>query len=219
MTAVLFDMDGVLVDSEDYWVEREREDIFPEVVADGPIPPAEIAGMNYREMFDYLDEHYDVTVDRETFLELFDRTAREIYTEHAALLPGVKTLLDDLHAEGHLAAIVSSSPPDWIDLVVDRFDLDVFDAVISAETVERGKPAPDVYEYAAETLGVDPADCIAVEDSENGVEAAVRAGVTVIGYRTGADEDVDLSAADVVVETPDALRDEIRNRTALHRRS
>ncbi|HKL30163.1 MAG TPA: HAD hydrolase-like protein, partial [Natrialbaceae archaeon] len=63
------------------------------------------------------------------------------------------------------------------------------------------------------------ADCIAVEDSENGVEAAVRAGVTVIGYRTGADEDVDLSAADVVVETPDALRDEIRNRTALHRRS
>jgi HAD superfamily hydrolase (TIGR01509 family) len=205
-------MDGVLVDSEDYWVEREREDIFPTVVADGPIPPAEIAGMNYREMFEYLDDHYDVTVDRDTFLGMFDRTAREIYTEDAALLPGVKPLLSDLAADGHPTAIVSSSPPEWIDLVVDRFDLDAFDAVISAETVDRGKPAPDVYAYAAETLAVDPDDCIAVEDSEHGVEAAVRAGMTVIGYRSGADEDVDLSAADVVVETPDALRGAILDR-------
>lgn len=212
MTAVLFDMDGVLVDSEDYWVEREREEIFPDVVADGPIPPAEITGMNYREIFDYLDEHYEVTVDPETFLDLFDRTAREIYTEEVDLLPGVESLLADLHAAGHPAAIVSSSPHEWIDLVVDRFDLDDFDAVISAESVERGKPAPDVYEYAAETLAIDPADCVAVEDSEHGVEAAARAGTTVIGYRSGADESVDLSAADVVVETPDALRSEVRAR-------
>lgn len=212
MTAVLFDMDGVLVDSEDYWVEREREEIFPIVVDDGPVQPAEIAGMNYREIYDYLAEHYAVTVDRETFLGLFDRTAREIYTEHAALLPGVKPLLSDLHAEGHRTAIVSSSPPDWIDLVVGRFALDEFDAVVSAETVERGKPAPDVYERAAVTLGVAPEECLAAEDSEHGVEAAVRAGMTVIGYRSGADEAVDLSAADVVVETPTALRDEIRAR-------
>ncbi|MFW5938104.1 MAG: HAD family hydrolase [Halanaeroarchaeum sp.] len=212
MTAVLFDMDGVLVDSEDYWVAREREEIFPDVVADGPIPPAEIAGMNYREIFDYLDEHYEVTAERETFLEIFDRTAREIYTEEADLLPGVEPLLADLHAEGHRTAIVSSSPHEWIDLVIDRFDLDDFDAVISAETVDRGKPAPDVYEYAAGTLGVPPEDCVAVEDSEHGVEAAVRAGMAVIGYRSGADEDVDLSAATVVVTTPDALRETIRVR-------
>lgn len=212
MTAVLFDMDGVLVDSEDYWVAREREEIFPDVVADGPIPPAEIAGMNYREIFDYLDEHYEVTAERETFLEIFDRTAREIYTEEADLLPGVESLLADLHAEGHRTAIVSSSPHEWIDLVIDRFDLDDFDAVISAETVDRGKPAPDVYEYAAGTLGVPPEDCVAVEDSEHGVEAAVRAGMAVIGYRSGADEDVDLSAATVVVTTPDALRETIRVR-------
>jgi len=212
MTAVLFDMDGVLVDSEDYWVEREREEIFPEVVDDGPVQPAEIAGMNYREIYDYLAEHYAVTVGRETFLGLFDRTAREIYTEHAALLPGVKPLLSDLHAAGHRTAIVSSSPPDWIDLVVDRFALDEFDAVVSAETVDRGKPAPDVYERAAATLGVAPAECLAAEDSEHGVEAAVGAGMTVIGYRSGADESVDLSAAAVVVETPAALRDEIRAR-------
>jgi HAD superfamily hydrolase (TIGR01509 family) len=212
MTAVLFDMDGVLVDSEDYWVEREREEIFLTVVEDGPVQPAEIAGMNYREIYDYLADHYAVTVDRETFLGIFDRTAREIYTEEADRLPGVESLLTDLHAAGHLTAIVSSSPHGWIDLVVDRFDLDAFDAVISAETVERGKPAPDVYQYAADRLDVDPADCVAVEDSEHGVEAAVRAGMTVIGYRSGADEDVDLSAADVVVETPAALRDEIRAR-------
>lgn len=212
MTAVLFDMDGVLVDSEDYWVAREREEIFPDVVADGPIPPAEIAGMNYREIFDYLDEHYEVTAERETFLEIFDRTAREIYTEEADLLPGVEPLLADLHAGGHRTAIVSSSPHEWIDLVIDRFDLDDFDAVISAETVDRGKPAPDVYEYAAGTLGVPPEDCVAVEDSEHGVEAAVRAGMAVIGYRSGADEDVDLSAATVVVTTPDALRETIRVR-------
>jgi HAD superfamily hydrolase (TIGR01509 family) len=213
MTAVLFDMDGVLVDSEDYWVEREREEIFPEVVDDGPVPPADIAGMNYREIYDYLTDHYAVTVDRKTFLEIFDRIAREIYTEQVDLLPGVEPLLSDLHVEGHRTAIVSSSPDDWIDLVVDRFALDDFDAVVSAESVDRGKPAPDVYDRAAEILDVVPADCLAIEDSEHGVEAAVAAGARVIGYRSGADEAIDLSAADVVVETPDDLRDEIRVRT------
>jgi len=213
--AVLFDMDGVLVDSERHWVPAEREEILPAAVAGDPPAVGEITGMNYREIYDYVAEHYDATLDREAFLELYEETARKIYGEQVSLLPGLPDLLDDLATAGVQTAVVSSSPHDWIDRVLDRFDLDDrFDAVVSAEDLDApGKPAPRIYEHAAGRLGVDPAESLAVEDSEHGVASAVAAGATVVGYRSGADDDLNLSGADVVVENPETLVRTIRDRT------
>ena len=211
MHAVLFDMDGVLVDSEDYWVDLEREELLPAVVPDQDVAVAEITGMNYREIYDYLDAEYETAVSREEFIDLFEDVAQDIYHERVELLEGTHDLLTELDERGVPRALVSSSPHEWIDLVLDRFDLrEGFDEVVSAEDVDGdGKPEPDVFEYAAETVSTPPSACVAVEDSENGVESAARAGTTVVAYRIDAHDDLDLSAADRVVETPAELRESV----------
>ena len=211
MDAVLFDMDGVIVDSEDYWVERERKEILPLVVPDEDVPVGEITGMNYREIYDYLDAEYGAAISREEYVELFHETAREIYTEHVSLFPGFSGLLEELEDRDAVVGLVSSSPHDWIDVVLERFSLEgAFDAVVSAEEVDGpGKPEPNVYEYAAERVGVPIERCLAVEDSGHGVESAARAGATTVAYRIDAHDDPDYSSADVVVDSPDALRDAV----------
>ncbi|MFP8891244.1 HAD family hydrolase [Natrialbaceae archaeon A-CW2] len=213
-SAVLFDMDGVLVDSEDYWVELERERLLPEVVPDGNVDVREITGMNYREIYDYLEANYDVAVSREGFLKRFEETAQELYHERVSLLEGVHDLLAELEEENVARAVVSSSPHDWIDIVLERFDLEEsFDRVISAEEIDGpGKPEPDIFEYAAEQLGLAPEDCVVVEDSAHGIEAAIRAGTTCIAYDIDAHDGIDYSGTDAVVTTPAGLREAVLER-------
>ncbi len=211
MNAVLFDMDGVLVDSEDYWTAIQREEILSAAVPDESVDVAEVTGMNYRETYDYLEETYGTSISRDRFETLFEEAAREIYREHVTPLAGLHDLLADLEARGVATAVVSSSPHEWIDIVLERFDLaDGFDRVISAEEIDGdGKPAPDVFEYAAGEVGTEPTDCVVVEDSENGVEAASRAGTTVIAYRIDAHDGLDLSPADAVVDSPAELAETV----------
>ena len=204
-------MDGVLVDSEEYWHEFERE-FLAEVVEGDPPSLDSIMGMPYREIYDHLDETVDLGIDRDGFLDRYDAAATTIYGERVSLLDGFPELRDELRAREVPVAIVSSSPHDWIDVVRSRFDLDL-DEFWSADDVDApGKPEPHVYVHAARELGVAPADCVVVEDSRNGVLAGSRAGATVIGYRAAHNRDQDLSAADAVVAGPDELREEIVGR-------
>lgn len=205
--AVLFDMDGVIVDSEEYWTEFEETELLPDVI-DGEHPgPDETTGMNFREIYEYLETHYEVTVGREAFVARYEENAREIYRERATLMAGFRELCTELRERGTKVAVVSSSPPEWIAMVRERFDLGPFDAIVSAEDLEDpGKPEPDIYEHAADVLGVDPVECVVVEDSPNGIQAAARAGMYVIGYRGAANAEADLSTADVVVDGPRKLR-------------
>jgi HAD superfamily hydrolase (TIGR01509 family) len=181
MDAVLFDMDGVIVDTETFWRARERDVILPEAVADGDPSQADIRGVNYRETYDHLAERYEMALDRAAFLDLYESAAADLY-DTADLMPGFRDLLAALREDGVSVAIVSSSPRRWIERVVERFDLDV-DTVVSTEDIDGpGKPAPDVYAAAAERVGADPANCVAVEDSPNGVRAATRAGILTVAY-------------------------------------
>jgi len=202
MDAVLFDMDGVIVDTEDFWRARERDVILPAAVAEGDPSQDEIRGINYRETYDSLADNYEMALSREEFLDLYESAAADLY-ERADLMPGFEDLLADLRERGLGIAVVSSSPPSWIDRVVERFDLDV-DVCLSTEDVDGpGKPAPDVYLAAAERVGADPADCVAVEDSPNGVRAATRAGILTVAY--GGDAEA-TELADRVATHPDELR-------------
>jgi len=202
MDAVLFDMDGVIVDTEEFWREREAEVILPAAVAEGDPEQTEIRGVNYRETYDYLAERYEMAIERAAFLDLYESAAAELYDE-TDLMPGFRDLLVTIRDAGVGVAIVSSSPRAWIDRVVERFDLDV-DAAVSTEDVDGpGKPAPDVYLAAAERVGADPAFCVAVEDSPNGVRAATRAGITTVAY--GGDPEAS-EMADHAAADPAALR-------------
>lgn len=213
MQAVLWDMDGVLVDSEKYWVELEEERILPEAVGDGVVEDEEITGMNYREIYDYLEDNYaeQLQVDRETLEAYYEDAAEELYGERVELLDGFEELATALQERGVTLAVVSSSPHDWIDIVLDRFDIrERFDAVVSGNAVDgQSKPEPLVYETGAAELDVAPADCVAIEDSENGIEAANRAEMTSIAYRTKTNPGMDFSEADVVAEGPEELRETV----------
>lgn len=213
MDGVCFDMDGVLVDSEDYWMAIERERVLPEALPDEDVGVEELTGVFYRELYDRLAADYDLAVDREAFEAIYESAADEIYGEKVALTPGVPDLLATLRDRGVSVAMVTSSPPAWHDRVLERFDLaDAFDAVVSAaELSGPGKPDPGIYERAARELGVDPATCLAVEDSVQGTRAARRAGMTVIGFGVG-EAGADLGEADVVAATPEALREAVLER-------
>jgi len=203
MDAVLFDMDGVIVDTEEFWRARERDVILPAAVVDGDPTEADIRGVNYRETYDHLAERYEMALDRAAFLDLYESAAADLY-DTADLMPGFRDLLAALHENGVRVAIVSSSPRRWIERVVERFDLDV-DVVLSTEGVDGpGKPAPDVYVAASERVGAVPEDCVAVEDSPNGVRAATRAGAPTIAY--GGDAEA-VELADHEAPDPAALRD------------
>ncbi|MFB6139493.1 MAG: HAD family hydrolase [Halosimplex sp.] len=211
MDAVCFDMDGVLVDSEDYWVPYEEEELFLELGLEG-LDVDEITGMNYREIYDYLVDAYGIEMARADFLAWYDEAATTIYGEEVRLLDGADELLAELRDREVALALVSSSPHDWIDVVVERFDLE-FDAVISADAFDGpGKPEPAVYEHAADRIGVDPADAVAVEDSVHGIESARRAGMHVVGFRHGSPDETDRSGADYVADSPADLREHLLGR-------
>lgn len=205
MPLVAFDMDGVLVDSERFWLERERIEIFPSTVARA-VDPEAVTGMNVEDLYDHLDTEFGTTVSKSAFVEQYDRAAASVYGSQVSLLDGFDRLVGLLQERDVPVALVSSSPERWIDRVLDRFDFrEVFDAVVSAEHVDRGKPAPDVYRHTASLLDADPTGSLAIEDSAVGLQAATNAGYGTLGYLNGTNERATLSAADDIVDGPDEL--------------
>ncbi|QIB76587.1 HAD family phosphatase [Halogeometricum borinquense] len=206
--AVLFDMDGVLVDSETYWHQFEDDWVFAAAIESGDPSHEEVTGMNYREIYDYLSETYGTTVTKTEFVAAYDDRAQSLYGEQVRLMDGANALFDDIRDDGRQLGIVSSAPQDWIGIVRDRFGLDPLDLVLSADDIDKpGKPEPHIYEHAAEAVGLDPKSCVVVEDSVHGVEAAVRAGAFTVAYRSTHNAELDLSRAAVVVDGPTELRE------------
>ncbi|WP_276273701.1 HAD family hydrolase [Haloarcula litorea] len=205
--AICFDMDGVLIMSEDHWHEIEREHILPTVAPDDDIPLSAITGRDYSEVYPELDAEYDLVVSREEYEALFEEAGREIYGERATLLPGAHDLLADLSAAGVPLALTTSAPWDWIEVIDDRFDiLRHFDAAVSAQDVDGpGKPDPGIYERGAAELGVAPGESWAVEDSTAGARAAVAAGMTTVGFEADGDA-TDLSMTHHRAASADDLR-------------
>ncbi|MDY6768873.1 MAG: HAD family phosphatase [Candidatus Nanohaloarchaea archaeon] len=214
IAAVIFDNDGVIVDSEQYWHEMAAA-LFQEATADDiDVQPVldDALGMNYRDIYDLLADRYDVTMEQEEFLHRYNAAADEVYREQASLMEGFHDLVAEITDRGCMVAIASSSPRRWLSMVVDRFDLDAIDLVVSADELKQegriaaGKPDPGIYRVTAQQLGVDPSACLVVEDAPNGVTAAKQAGMHCIAYRNDAD------AADATARSPAELRELVLER-------
>ena len=214
--AVIFDMDGVIVDSELHW--KSLEGYFLQALIPGWTmqDQGKIIGLSLDNLYTMLADEYGLKKPRESFLAQYHAMAAQIYREKAALLPGFRETLDRLISLKMPLALASSSPRSWIELVLDKFDLrSAFRVVVSAEEVGgQGKPAPDIYLHTARKLNVQPADCVVIEDSKNGALSARNAGMFCIGLRNGFNEEQDLSAAHVVVDGYAGLQFEREARNA-----
>lgn len=179
--ALIFDCDGLLVDSETPDYEAWRQ-IYAEHGTELR-PERWATGLGTRNVFDphaELEQLVGRSLDRAGLLH--DARARyETIFETQKLLPGVRELIADARASGLRTALASSSDRSWIDRILTRYDLGgAFECVYTRDDVARVKPAPDLFLGAAACLGVPPERCLVLEDSPNGMRAAAAAGMRCV---------------------------------------
>jgi HAD superfamily hydrolase (TIGR01509 family) len=178
--AVVFDLDGVLLDSEQVWDEVREQLVKERGGRWRDQAHTEMMGMSSVEWSRYMHDELGVSDPPEEISKEVVRRLAEVYRERLPLIEGAVEAVERLAAHWPLG-LASSSNRELIDLVLELSGLARFFYVtVSSEEVQRGKPAPDVYLEAARGLGVPPENCAAVEDSRNGIRAAKAAGMRVI---------------------------------------
>jgi HAD superfamily hydrolase (TIGR01509 family) len=205
--AVVFDLDGVIVDSEQVWDDvretytREHGGTYTDRAT------RDMMGMSSLEWSRYMAEELGVPGTPDEINAAVVERMLERYGSAPPLIPGAVEAVRRVAAQWPLA-IASSSNPELIEVVVRVSGLaDVFETAVSSQEVPRGKPAPDVYLEAARRLGVDAARCAAVEDSHNGIRSARAAGMRVVAVPNPhfPPDDEALAEADVVLRSIDEL--------------
>ena len=179
--AVIFDMDGLLIDSEPKW-DQARADMAKRLDKNwGKEDHAAVMGVSTEEWATYMRDTWDLDMTLEEIVEEIVGRMREYYHEQ---IPFRKNAVEtvNLAAEHYRTALASGSERSLIDIVTTSQELDrKFEVVLSADQVERGKPHPDVYLETAKRLDVAPEQCVCLEDSKNGMLAGLNAGFRVIG--------------------------------------
>ena len=178
--AVVFDLDGVLLDTEELWNEARLQIVEERGGRWREDAQRAMMGMSSQEWSPFMHEELGVPDPPEQISAEVVRRLEELYRERLPLIPGALDAVRRLAARWPLAIASSSNRP-LIDLFLELTGTaGLFHATVSSDEVERGKPAPDVYIEAARRLEVDPASCAALEDSENGIRSAAAAGMKVI---------------------------------------
>jgi HAD superfamily hydrolase (TIGR01509 family) len=200
--AVIFDMDGVIIDSEPFhWEVNKR--IFKSMGID--VSEEEYhryIGVSNTNMWTALRRSHGL---RQSVGQLVAMQVRGnidfMKKEHVNPVDGVIDLIIGLKKAGLLLGLASSSPHQIIAMVLDKFNIrSFFDAVVSGEDFENGKPAPDIFLAAASMLSVLPEQCVVIEDATHGVEAAKAARMKCIGFSNIHSPGQDLGKADVVID-------------------
>ena len=203
----MFDLDGVLLDTEELWDEARRR-LAEERGARWPDDAQRATmGMSSPEWSRYMHDVVGLPEPPDQISTEVVRRLEALYRKHLPLVPGALEAVRRIGARRPLGIASSSNRP-LIDLFLElTATRDLFGATVSSEEVERGKPAPDVYLEAARRLGADPGTCAAIEDSENGIRSASAAGMRVVAVpnRVFRPSDEALSLADTVLASLDEL--------------
>jgi HAD superfamily hydrolase (TIGR01509 family) len=178
--AVLWDMDGTLVDTEPYWIESEFELVESHGGSWSREHALNLVGNDLLDSGRYIREHGGVDLEPwQVVEELLDRVIARI--ERAVpWRPGARELLEDLRAHGVRCALVTASYRRFVEPVLAALPENSFEVVVTGDAVTRGKPDPEPYLTAAGLLGVAPERTVAIEDSNTGARSAVAAGCTVL---------------------------------------
>lgn len=203
MEAVVFDLDGVVVNTEKHW-NRAEEEIYRKATGE-EVDVEKLAGMSITNTYEKLSEMYNLNISRDEFFKMYEDRAEEVYYEKAELMEGLKDLIEELRSLGLKIGLATGSY--WPKYVTDRFDLDFDTAIHSGKIEGNGKPEPETYLQAVQDLNVSPENAVAVDDTSAGIESARGAGLYCIGYTSSGGDTPE--GADVTIEGPEELKDRL----------
>ncbi len=181
--AVIFDMDGVIINSEDIWRDILQKFFTAHGGTYTPAMRAQMMGASAEAWTTFIRDTLnlgDAWTQERILHETYERGV-DVYTTQLQIMPGFHELADRIRTAGLKTGLASGSTVEMITTVFDRFHLyPYFDVIVSSDSVQHAKPAPDVYLEAASQLHVVPADCVGIEDSPNGVFSVKAAGMKCI---------------------------------------
>lgn len=202
---VVFDMDGVLADSEPVYYAAINDVLRPLGKEMSPELQRSLLGFGVAETWSALADALSLEGSTDELVAEYDRTLCRLLSEIRDPLPGVRELVAALQKRGTRYGLASSSWPGWIEALLTGIGLaESFPVRVSASMVENPKPAPDIYLLAAERVGVAPERCIAIEDTATGLKAARAAGMLAVQVRSASTAFPPLPEADIVLRS---LRD------------
>ncbi|MGQ7869558.1 HAD family hydrolase [Sunxiuqinia sp. sy24] len=201
--AVIFDMDGVLVDSEAHHVRIERQLFDRFELAISPEEHVNYMGTAMDVMWATIIRNKGLKLSLDKIVEATYAESRDYFSQLKEIppFPGLLSVLVKLQEKQVPVAVASSSSAAVIEVIMEKSGLKrYFKQVVSSELVGKSKPAPDVFLHAASLLRVDPDACLVIEDSTNGIKAAKAANMSCIAYRSESSNGQDQSLADLQID-------------------
>jgi HAD superfamily hydrolase (TIGR01509 family) len=200
--AVLFDLDGVLVDSERFSSEASDRILADVGIVQTPQEKRLVFGRRSIENYQAAIDARGLRLDAAELVARKNRLFARLVRGKLKPLPGVLRLLGELKDAGIRVAVVSSSPLDRVNVSLEEVGLILeFDVIVSGDCCAKGKPDPEPFLLAAGRLGVKPAECVVIEDAEAGILAGKAAGMKVVAVRSPNTHGQDLGRADAVVDS------------------
>lgn len=203
LKAVVFDLDGVLWDGEPLYHEAFNVVLRPYGHSIALTDPdyVQIIGTSVEAAWEWMRDRFGLEESRSVFYRAYNAAVMDLLKEPRDPLPGVRELLTELEIRGIPIGLASASLRNWVDATLTGLGLNGdFAATVTASEVERSKPAPDLYLKAAERLDVDPADCLAFEDTPSGIASAQTAGMFAVQVRASSTALPPIPEADMVID-------------------
>lgn len=203
MKAFIFDMDGVIIDSEPIHFEIDVETMKYFGVTITPHELERFVGMTNPEMWSILKQDYGLPQSVSEIIEYQLKSKIELIRSiDLAPIEGIQELIFDLKQNNISIGLASSSPISFIHEVLRKYNFfEYFDSIVSGEEVAKGKPAPDIYLEASNQLNINPSECWVLEDSKHGIQAAKSAGMKCIGFINPNSGNQDLSKANTIMNS------------------
>jgi len=204
--AVIFDMDGVIIDSEPLHIQSEHIILKPFQLNLSDEEFHKYMGRTPRILLEGIIRDYDLPTTADDLLPRHMQQLAKLYRKEGDAIPGALEAIQQLSEKGIKLGLASSS--DWllINIVLDKFNIrPFFDAVTSGQDVKGIKPEPDIFLKTAHDLGVQPSQCLVIEDSAAGVQSAKNAGMPCIGFKSPNSHNQNLGQADLVVDSLDGI--------------
>ena len=198
--SVIFDMDGVIVESEPAHVEAEKQILLKHGIRITSEELRNYTGTTAEFEFNDLIRKYKLNTTAETLFNEKEDILFKLLEKKTEPTKGVMDMIKNLKQQGFKLAVATSGHRKLARYYLKKLGIEsFFDAVVCAEDITRSKPDPEIFLKAAQRLGVEPSECIVIEDAKFGVEAAKKAGMKAVGYRNPSSGNQDLSKADWIV--------------------